>query len=143
MDVAIEERHDHRCVQAMAGDVADDECPAAVRHGDEVEIVTTQPLGHEVSVADAVPAADRRALGQKELLHVAGKLQFQFCCVSHGLLRTIAMVANKLLLLQVYRKTADLAATGKPVPSYQMISIAICDVLRSLYAGFRGSCSFC
>ena len=60
MDEAVEQRHDDRCVQAVPGDVADKERLALVGHGDEVEEIPSQTLGHAVLHADAGTVADRR-----------------------------------------------------------------------------------
>ncbi len=78
MDEAVQKRHDHGSMKAMAGDVADEDLLATVGHGDEIEKIPAQAEGHPVLGADAAPVAGRAALGEKQLLYVAGEVDVDF-----------------------------------------------------------------
>src|SRR5512133_274755 len=77
MDKTVDERHDHRCMQAVTGHITEEQRLASVGHGDEVEIVAAQACRHPVLDADTAPGAGWRTLWQEELLYLLGQRIFQ------------------------------------------------------------------
>lgn len=86
VDVAIQEGHDHRSVDTVAGHVAKEDDLAAVVFVDKVEKVAADAGRHTIFYREAAPAAFRGAFRQQQLLQAGCQIELitTFVTVFHS-----------------------------------------------------------